>query len=58
MRNAYHSIAQALNEAIELSRGEEVAARKHKLLTETDVVIQEENAAQSAGDHKGHPYNF
>jgi hypothetical protein len=57
MTKAHDSIAQGLKEAIELSRGEEVAARKHKHLTETDVVIQEENAAQAAGDHKGHPYN-
>jgi hypothetical protein len=57
MTNAHDSIAQGLKEAIELSRGEEVAARKHKPLTGTDVVIQEKNAAEPAGDHEGHPYN-
>lgn len=53
----HDSIAQGLKEAIELSREEEVVARKRKLLTGTIVVIQEENAADPAGDPNGHPYN-
>jgi len=56
MTKAHDSIAQGLKEAIELSRGEAVAARKHKQLTETDVVIQEDDVEEPAGDHKGHPY--
>ena len=55
MTKAYDSIAQGLKEAIELSRGKESAARKHKQLTETDVVIQEDNVAEPAADHKDHP---
>lgn len=57
MTNAHDSIAQGLKEAIELNRGEEVVVRKRRPLTGNEAVIQEENTAEPAGDHKGHPYN-
>lgn len=57
MTNAHDSIAQGLKEAIELNCGEEVVVRKRKPLTGNEAVIQEENTAEPAGDHEGHPYN-
>jgi hypothetical protein len=57
MTNAHDSIAQDLKEAIELNHSEKVANQRHKSMAETKEVIQEENAAEPAGDHKGSPYN-